>query len=73
MLRERERQFHGLPPCSCGAPATLRGRYSTEAGRLTWYYRVECNHSACTKRVILLGDIWTRQNALDAWQREVMK
>ncbi|EEJ5117708.1 hypothetical protein [Salmonella enterica] len=51
----------------------LRGRYATENGRKVWYYRVHCQRSACGKRITLVGDIWTRQDALQAWKRRITK
>ncbi|WP_133159277.1 hypothetical protein [Superficieibacter electus] len=73
MTRERETQYYGLPDCSCGGSPVLRGRYATENGRKVWYYRVYCQRGNCGKRVLLLGDIWTRQDAVTAWQRRIAK
>lgn len=73
MSRERERQYYGLSECSCGGSPVLRGRYATEHGRRTWYYRVYCQRTACGKQAVLVGDIWTRQDAIQAWQRQVTK
>ncbi|HBB7153506.1 TPA: hypothetical protein JZ210_002932 [Escherichia coli] len=58
-----------LPDCPCGGYAALRGRYSTEGGRLTWYYMVYC--SRCGFRIRLFGDIYQKSDAVTAWNRSV--
>ncbi|EDU0974190.1 hypothetical protein DBN05_000627 [Salmonella enterica subsp. enterica serovar Anderlecht] len=73
MIRQREIQFYNLPDCSCGGSPVLRGRYATEGKTKIWYYRVYCQRAACGKRITLVGDIWTRQDAIQAWQRRIAK
>ncbi|KAB1469127.1 hypothetical protein FZI27_20295 [Cronobacter sakazakii] len=71
-FKERAREFvaDGVPGCSCGAHAVLKGRYSVEKGLLTWRYDITCA-SRCGVTIRLYGDIFVQSDAINAWRRKI--